>query len=100
MAVEGIKISLGEVTKTAGTIRSINGNLAARLEEIKKEMDSLAQTWQSDASNTIRNNFNALAPRFEEYKNIVDNYAKFLDNTVANYDAAETAINNNASAFK
>jgi WXG100 family type VII secretion target len=100
MSIEGIKISLGEVSKTAGTIKTINESLSTRLEEIKKEMNNLAQAWQSDASNTIRNNFNSLAPRFEEYKNIVDAYAKFLDNTVTNYDAAESAINNNASAFK
>lgn len=100
MSVEGIKISLGEVAKTAGTIRTINQNLSTRLEDIKKEMNNLANTWQSDASNTVRENFNALAPRFEEYKNIVESYAKFLDATVANYDAAETAINSNASAFK
>lgn len=100
MSVEGIKISLGEVAKTAGTIRTINQNLSTRLEDIKKEMNNLANTWQSDASNTVRENFNALAPRFEEYKNVVDSYAKFLDATVANYDATETAINSNASAFK
>lgn len=100
MAAEGINISLGEVSKTAGSIKVLNQSLSTRLEEIKKEMDSLATSWQSDASNTIRNNFNALAPRFEEYKNVVDSYAKFLDATVTNYDTTESAINNNASAFK
>jgi len=100
MAVDGIKISLGEVSKTAGQIRTLNQNLATTLEEIKKEMNALSATWQSDASNTIRGNFNALAPRFEEYRQVVDSYAKFLDNTVTNYNTAETAINNNASAFK
>ncbi|MFS0865003.1 pore-forming ESAT-6 family protein [Fredinandcohnia sp. 179-A 10B2 NHS] len=100
MAVDGIKISLGEVSKTAGQIRNLNQNLATTLEDIKKEMNGLSATWNSDASNTIRANFNALAPRFEEYRQVVDSYAKFLDNTVTNYNAAETAINNNASAFK
>lgn len=100
MAVEGIKISLGEVAKTAGSIRTLNQGLSTRLEEIKKEMNSLASTWQSDASNTIRNKFNALAPKFEDYKAVVESYAKFLDNTVTNYDIAETSINHNASAFK
>lgn len=100
MAVEGIKITLGEVSKTAGQIRSLNQNLATRLEQIKNEMNALAQTWNSDASNTIRANFNALAPKFEEYRQIVDSYAKFLDNTVTSYDATESAINSNASAFK
>lgn len=100
MAIEGIKISLGEVTKTASTIRTLNQSLSSRLDDIKKEMNSLSATWQSDASNTIRNNFNALAPRFDEYKTIIDSYAKFLDATVTSYDSAETAINSNASAFK
>ena len=100
MTVEGINISLGEVAKTAGTIRSLNQSLSARLEEIKKDMNNLASTWQSDASDTIRNNFNALAPKFDNYRDVVESYAKFLDNTVQAYDTAETAINNNASAFR
>ncbi|MBM7618443.1 pore-forming ESAT-6 family protein [Bacillus haimaensis] len=100
MSVDGIKISLGEVSKTAGQIRTLNAQLAAKLEEIKKEMNGLSQTWNSDASNTIRTNFNALAPRFEEYRTVVDAYSKFLDSTVTNYNSAETQINNNASAFR
>jgi WXG100 family type VII secretion target len=100
MPIEGIKISLGEVSKTAGTIRTLNSQLDLKLAEIKKQMNGLAQTWQSDASNTIREKFNALAPRFDEYRSIVDSYSKFLDNTVQSYDSAETTVNNNASSFK
>lgn len=100
MAVEGIQISLGEVSKTAGTIRTLNSSLATRLEEIKAQMNNLESTWQSDASTTIRSRFNSLAPRFEEYQNVVESYAKFLDNTVTGYDVTENAINNNAGAFK
>lgn len=100
MAVDGIKISLGEVSKTANQIRTLNQQLATRLEDIKREMNALAQTWNSDASNTIRANFNAFAPRFEEYRQVIDSYAKFLDVTVTNYDSAESTINSNASAFK
>lgn len=100
MAIEGIKISLGEVTKTAGTIRTLNSSLGARLGDIKSQMNGLASTWQSDASNTIREKFNNLAPRFEEYERIIGSYSTFLDSTVTSYDAAETAINSNASSFK
>jgi len=100
MAAEGINISLAQVTATAQTIRGINESLATRLEEIKREMNQLSASWQSDASNTIVNKFNALAPRFEEYKQIIDSYATFLDNTVASYDAVETQLVNNANAFK
>jgi len=100
MAIQGIKISFGEVSSTASTIRNLNTNLDTRLSDIKSEMNALASTWQSDASETIRERFNALVPRFAEYKSIVDSYAKFLDNAVASYDSTETAINTNASAFK
>jgi|BioPla2DNA2_1021312.scaffolds.fasta_scaffold15321_2 WXG100 family type VII secretion target len=99
MAIEGIKISLNEVSSTAGTIRNLNTNLDARLMEIKNEMNGLAASWQSDASNTIRERFNSLSTKFAEYKEIIDSYAKFLDNTVTNYNSTETAINSNASAF-
>jgi WXG100 family type VII secretion target len=100
MAIEGIKITLGEVSSTASQIRTLNQNLNSRLEEIKREMNNLSQSWNSDASNSIRGNFNALQPRFEMFREVVDNYSKFLDNTVTNYNATETAINNNANAFK
>ncbi len=100
MAVEGIHISLAEVSKTAGTIRTLNTSLDERLNEIKKQMNDLSSTWQSPAAETIRSKFNALVPVFENYKQIVESYAKFLDNTVTSYESTETAINNNASAFK
>ena len=101
MAVEGINISLGEVTKTAGTIRTLNTSLSTQLENIRTEMNNLSSTWQSDSSETIRSKFNTMAnQQFETYKKIIEAYAKFLDNTVTTYDTVETAINNNASAFK
>jgi len=100
MAVDGIKISLGEVAKTSQSITSLNNQLNSKLGDIKKQMGDLAQTWISDASNTIQSKFNALAPRFEDYKNIVESYAKFLNMTVQSYDSTESAINNNANSFK
>ncbi|WP_338379167.1 pore-forming ESAT-6 family protein [Enterococcus faecium] len=100
MAAEGIKISLNEVSATASQIRNLNQNLAARLDDMKREMNNLSSTWNSDASNTIRGNFNALQPKFENFREIVESYAKFLDQTVDSYNATETAINNNARAFK
>ena len=100
MAVEGIKISLGEVSATAGTIRTLNTSLNDKLLAIQKQMNDLASTWQSPAGETIREKFNNPVPAFENYKQIIEAYAKFLDNTVSSYEATETQIQNNASAFK
>ncbi|MCY9692057.1 pore-forming ESAT-6 family protein [Paenibacillus alginolyticus] len=100
MSVQGINISLAEVTSTANRIRSVNTNLLDKLKEIKTEMNSLTSTWQSEASDTAQNKFNALESKFTNYYDIIQAYATFLDTTVTNYDAAETKINANASAFK
>ena len=63
-------------------------------------MNNTAQSWQSDAGNTIRDRFNALAPKFDQYREVVDSYAKFLDMTVTSYDATETNINSAASSLQ
>ena len=99
MSVEGINITLEQVANTAKVIKTLNSQLASKLEEIRKEMNALDSTWQSEASTTIRANFNKLAPRFEEYRKIVDSYGTFLESTVDAYTKTEAAINNNASAF-
>jgi WXG100 family type VII secretion target len=100
MAIEGIKISLAEVSKSASVIRSLNTNLSQRLEEIKSQINGLSNSWQSDAASTLLENFNKLAPRFEDYAAVVDAYARFLDNTVTAYNSTEQIVLNNASAFK
>lgn len=99
MAIEGINISLDQVRTTAGSIDSINNDLYSKLQDVKKQMDGLAQSWTSDGSNTIRARFDALQPKFEEYKGVVASYVKFLHNTADTYDQTESNINNNASAF-
>lgn len=100
MNVEGISISLEEVSATAKTIKDLNNKLVASLDDIKKEMNSLESTWQSQASSTIRTNFNKLEAKFQECKKIVDSYGKFLETTVDSYKKTEASINSNASAFE
>lgn len=100
MSTEGINISLDQVLETARTIKTLNNQLAARLDEIKKEMNSLQSTWQSEASNTIITNFNKLESKFQDYKNVIDSYGTFLESTVDSYTQTESSINNNASAFQ
>ena len=100
MSTEGINISLDQVLETARTIKTLNNQLAARLDEIKKEMNSLQSTWQSEASNTKITNFNKLESKFQDYKNVIDSYGTFLESTVDSYTQTESSINNNASAFQ
>ena len=100
MSIEGISINLEEVRATAKTIKTLNSKLATRLDDIKKEMNSLESTWQSQASSTIRTNFNKLESKFQECRKIIDSYGTFLETTVDSYTNAESSINSNASAFE
>lgn len=100
MSAEGINISLEQVLETAKNIKTLNNQLALRLDEIKKEMNSLQSTWQSEASNTIITNFNKLESKFQDYRKVIDSYGTFLEGTVDSYTQTESSINNNASAFQ
>lgn len=96
---DGIKISLEEVTQTAATIRTLNSSMTATLENIKKEMNNLSATWQSEAGEEIRARFNTMSSSFEDYRKKVEAYATFLDDTVDTYVSTEGKVNTNASAF-
>ncbi|MGN0202926.1 MAG: pore-forming ESAT-6 family protein [Coprococcus sp.] len=95
-----INISMEEVTQCAANIRTRNTELNLCLENIRTKMNALAETWQSDASDTIRENFNNMAVSFEDYRLVIDSYAKFLDDTVNAYRLAEKTISQNAGLFK
>lgn len=100
MADIGINISTAEVAALASSIRSDNSKMYDDLQAIKKSMDDLANTWQSEAGEAIRSNFTAEAPKFDNYKDIIESYADFLDKTVARYETDEQTITNNANQFK
>lgn len=95
-----IKISLQEVSDTAGKIYNLNQIMYEELMEMKKDMNSLNGTWISDGSEEIRARFNLFANRFEKQKATIDQYAKFLDLTVSSYDTLETTITGNASGMQ
>lgn len=98
--MEGIRITLAEVSKTAGDVRRYNGQMDQQLQEIRKIMNQLTTTWQSPASEAIRAKLNGMVPIFENYRDIVESYAKFLDLTVTSYETTEQSIQQGASSFQ
>lgn len=98
--MEGIRISLSEVSKTASDIRRLNEQMAQQLGQMRKSMNQLASSWQSPAAETTRSKFNGMVPIFENYKEIMNSYAQFLDNTVISYESVENSINQNAASFQ
>ncbi|MBE6759613.1 MAG: WXG100 family type VII secretion target [Ruminococcaceae bacterium] len=100
MAIEGINISLDEVSATASSISTKNGQLTEKLDEISQKMAALSSTWQSEGAEVIRSKMEGMKPTFENYRQIIDSYVKFLNDTVSNYTATETQIKNSASSFQ
>lgn len=98
---ESIQINTQVLLDTSESIRQINGQLEEKLNTISETLTGLQSSWIGDASNEIIEAMNAFKSKhFEQYKRVVEEYAKFLVNTAQTYEAAESAVQNNASQFK
>lgn len=98
--MNGINISLAEVSEAAARIRSLNQSMYDALCMMKLEMNSLNDSWISDGGKEIRSRFNTFANRFEEQRSVIESYARYLDQTVEAYDTLETTITGNASGIQ
>ncbi len=98
--MEEIKISLADVSACASLIRTINQQMYATLQNMKKEMNDLNSTWISEGGEAIRTRFNTFSSRFDRQKEVIDRYSQFLDFTVNSYDSLETTITSNANSIQ
>lgn len=93
-----IKITFEEVRTKAQQIRTYNDTLTSTLNTIKQTINNLEAQWTSDTSDTIRAKITGMQPKFDTYKEVIESYAKFLDNTVTQYEGTESTLNSNASS--
>lgn len=93
-----ISITFEEVRQKAAQIRSCNETLTQTLQEIKAAINALESEWTSDTSDTIRAKITGMQKTFDSYKGVIESYAKFLDNTVQQYESTESTLNTNASS--
>lgn len=93
-----IKITFSELRGKTAELRRHNDTLTTTLQDIKSAINALESQWTSDTSDTIRSKINAMQPKFDTYKEVIESYAKFLDNTVAQYEQTEGTLNSNASS--
>ena len=94
-----INISLIDVSNIANSLRTYNQNLDEILSYVKQIMNEINDSWSSDSSMTIINNFNLFSKRFDEESATINSYAAFLDRAVSSYDSLESTLNSNASSF-
>lgn len=94
-----VKITFAEVREKAEQLRRHNVTLTTLLIDIKSAINALESQWTSDSSDTIRTKITGMQPKFDSYKEVIDSYAKFLDNTVVQYEQTEGTLSSNASQF-
>ncbi len=97
--MEDIRITLPEVSSSAGAMRSINASLDDTLNSISKMMNDLSSVWKGTAGEAIVQRFKTFSSRFIDESETIEEYAKFLDYTVSSYDSLESTLTNNASTF-
>lgn len=93
-----IKITFEEVRTKTKQIRNYNATLTDTLNSIRQTINNLESQWTSDTSDTIRAKITGMQPKFDTYKEVIESYARFLDNTVAQYEGTESTLNSNASS--
>lgn len=97
--MDEIRITLAELSDTAAQMRNYNATLDDILSFVKKTMNDLQVVWESDGEFTLLNAFNKFSTKFIEESEVIESYARFLDDTVNNYDSLESTIVSNATNF-
>lgn len=92
-------ISMPEVSATASAIRAHNARLDETLSYVSKIMNELNSIWYSTGEETLLHRFQNFSKKFIDESNIIESYAKFLDDTVSNYETLESTITANAQNF-
>jgi len=93
-----IKITFAEVRTKTQQIRNHNKSLDETLIQIKNAINALESEWTSDTSDTIRSKITGMQPKFNSYREVIESYAKFLDNTVEQYETTEGTLQSNAAS--
>ncbi|MBQ6334785.1 MAG: pore-forming ESAT-6 family protein [Erysipelotrichaceae bacterium] len=94
-----IRITLPELAESAAEIRNCNSQLDAILSYVSKIMNELDGIWLSDGEQMLLSRFQRFSGKFIDESEVIESYARFLDNTVTDYDSLESTIVANASNF-
>ena len=66
-------------------------------EEVRTKTKQI-RNYNATLTDTLRAKITGMQPKFDTYKEVIESYAKFLDNTVAQYEGTESTLNSNASS--
>jgi len=95
-----LTITTDELRTASKNVTDLNGQLSERLEDIRRKLNSLKNTWESEGADEVMQQFNNLNPKFDQYKRIVDSYVDFLMKTAEQYEVTESTVKKNAGTLE
>ena len=94
-----LKVDAQVVLSKSGEMKTIRGTLSNIMEEVKTKVNSLANTWESEASSTFQSQFTKIHKDIQEMLYIVDEYTHDLDEVAQNYISTEQRIQQASAAL-
>ena len=88
-----INVDWNELNLKSSDMKKEAGNLRRAVDSIQRQVKSLGDSWQSDASDRMISIMNDMTPVFERFENVVKEYGAFLENTARIYSETEGNIN-------
>ena len=84
-------IEYAKVSEIASSLRTIASNMQTILNDSRAKMQKVntEETFQSNAGEALYTKFQTLSQKFESFYEEVTSYAKFLDDTIAIYQAED-----------
>ncbi|WP_444240086.1 WXG100 family type VII secretion target [Eshraghiella crossota] len=97
-----INVDWNELNLKSSDMKEEASNLRSAVDSIQRQVKSLGDSWQSDASERMISIMNDMTPVFERFESVVKEYGAFLENTARIYSETEGNINKatNALNFK
>ncbi len=88
-----IKVDSQAMRDKASVFKNTASKIKSLTEEMTNEINNLKNTWEGESAENTVSKFKSLSSTFEEKFNTINNYAKYLEETASQYDAAEKQIN-------
>lgn len=88
-----IKVDSQAMRDKASVFKNTASKIKSLTEEMTNQINNLKQTWEGESAENTVNRFKNLSGTFEEKFNTINNYAKYLEETASQYDAAEKQVN-------
>ena len=90
-------ISVNQVRNAATTIKKHANNLNSILSDVKKQMNTISNSWKSSAQEQYTKNFNSLSKNFGEFYKAVNDFGDTLNKVAENYEKFDKNVKTNAS---